>query len=548
MTFDTELQRQQDATAIATQIKEQVKTVAENKNIDIEYNVDDALSLLNKIDDGTIATPTDTLDITDNGIKDVTNYASVDVNVVTPSQTKTATPTTSQQTISPDDGYLLSSVTVNAVTNSIDSNITPLNIREGITILGVQGNLAPDKPDQSKTATPTTSEQVIRADTGYELAQVTVESVTSSIDSNIQASNIKDGVTILGVTGTLEEGITPMGQLEITENGVRDVTQYASVNVSVETPSQEKTVTPTTSQQEITPDTDYLLSKVTVNAVTSAVDSNIQAGNIKDGVTILGVEGTLQEGITPTGTLNVTTNGSHDVSQYAIAEVNVPIGTQGGRYYSMRRWQNATTSLTGTMTFPIENFKLVKIRNLYWRQGNNVLLPTRVETTLTSWDSIDLSIAKVGTILSYSTTDDPIFEYCPVSSVEKIDTNIVLTINNLKQGLIIINSGEDNYILLGFAGTENSAVLNTTTGTVDTYYVYGAYSVGCPINVIPSGSATQMYTGQSKEVLFDDDSRPGTDLQNTSYLPFENGGFGGTTYGMHDNTVWGMFYEMRPLE
>lgn len=548
MTFDTELQRQQDATAIATQIKEQVKTVAENKNIDIEYNVDDALSLLNKIDDGTIATPTDTLDITDNGIKDVTNYASVDVNVVTPSQTKTATPTTSQQTISPDDGYLLSSVTVNAVTNSIDSNITPLNIREGITILGVQGNLVPDKPDQSKTATPTTSEQVIRADTGYELAQVTVESVTSSIDSNIQASNIKDGVTILGVTGTLEEGITPMGQLEITENGVRDVTQYASVNVSVETPSQEKTVTPTTSQQEITPDTDYLLSKVTVNAVTSAIDSNIQAGNIKDGVTILGVEGTLQEGITPTGTLNVTTNGSHDVSQYAIAEVNVPIGTQGGRYYSMRRWQNATTSLTGTMTFPIENFKLVKIRNLYWRQGNNVLLPTRVETTLTSWDSIDLSIAKVGTILSYSTTDDPIFEYCSVSSVEKIDTNIVLTINNLKQGLIIINSGEDNYILLGFAGTENSAVLNTTTGTVDTYYVYGAYSVGCPINVIPSGSATQMYTGQSKEVLFDDDSRPGTDLQNTSYLPFENGGFGGTTYGMHDNTVWGMFYEMRPLE
>lgn len=548
MTFDIELQRQQDATAIATQIKEQVKTVAENKNIDIEYNVDDALSLLNKIDNGTITTPTDTLDITDNGIKDVTNYASVDVNVVTPSQKKTATPTTNQQVVEPDSGYLLSQVTINGVTSSIDPNITPLNIREGVTILGVEGNLAPDKPDQNKTVAPTTSEQIVVADTGYELAQVTVEGVMSSIDSNIQASNIKDGVTILGVTGTLEEGIIPMGQLEITENGVRDVTQYASVNVSVETPSQEKTVTPTTSQQEITPDTDYLLSKVTVNAVTSAIDSNIQAGNIKDGVTILGVEGTLQEGITPTGTLNVTTNGSHDVSQYAIAEVNVPIGTQGGRYYSMRRWRNATTSLTGTMTFPIENFKLVKIRNLYWRQGNNVLLPTRVETTLTSWDSIDLSIAKVGTILSYSTTDDPIFEYCPVSSVEKIDTNIVLTINNLKQGLIIINSGEDNYILLGFAGTENSTVLNTTTGTVDTYYVYGAYSVGCPINVIPSGSATQMYTGQSKEVLFDDDSRPGTDLQNTSYLPFENGGFGGTTYGMHDNTVWGMFYEMRPLE
>ena len=307
---------------------------------------------------------------------------------------------------------------------------------------------------------------------------------------NVTAEDKEDGTQKLIINTTpTNPAIVPTGIIDITENGQVDVTKYAFANVNVE-----------------------------------------NSGN------------------NPSGSINITTNGSHDVSQYAIAEVNVPIGTQGGRYYSMRRWWATTTSLTGTMTFPIENFKLVKIRNLYWRQGNNVLLPTRVETTLTSWDSIDLSIAKVGTILSYSTTDDPIFEYCPVSSVEKIDTNIVLTINNLKQGLIIINSGEDNYILLGFAGTENSAILNTTTETVDTYYVYGGYSVGCPINVIPSGSATQMYTGQSKEVLFDDDSRPGSDLQNASYLPFENGGLGSTTYGMHDNTVWGMFYEMRPLE
>ena len=32
-----------------------------------------------------------------------------------PTQTKTATPTSSQQTITPDTGYLLSSVTVNAI-------------------------------------------------------------------------------------------------------------------------------------------------------------------------------------------------------------------------------------------------------------------------------------------------------------------------------------------------------------------------------------------------------------------------------------------------
>lgn len=86
-----------------------------------------------------------------------------------------------------------------------ESKLIPANIRAGVTIFDVVGNLAPDKPDQSKNATPTTSQQVITADTGYELAQVTIAGVTSSIDANIAAGNIKSGVTILGVEGTVVE-------------------------------------------------------------------------------------------------------------------------------------------------------------------------------------------------------------------------------------------------------------------------------------------------------------------------------------------------------
>ena len=57
--------------------------------------------------------------------------------------------------------------------------------------------------------------------------------------------------------------------------------------------NQNKSATPTTSAQEITPDSDYTgLGKVTIAAVTAAIDTNIVAGNIKSGVTILGVEGT----------------------------------------------------------------------------------------------------------------------------------------------------------------------------------------------------------------------------------------------------------------
>lgn len=58
---------------------------------------------------------------------------------------------------------------------------------------------------QDKSVVPTTSEQVVKADVKYSgLNEVTVEPVTSEVDSNIQPSNIKEGVTILGVTGTLE--------------------------------------------------------------------------------------------------------------------------------------------------------------------------------------------------------------------------------------------------------------------------------------------------------------------------------------------------------
>lgn len=60
---------------------------------------------------------------------------------------------------------------------------------------------------QTKSATPTTSAQTIQADAGYDgLEKVNIAGVTAAIDSNIQAGNIKQGVTILGVTGTLSGG------------------------------------------------------------------------------------------------------------------------------------------------------------------------------------------------------------------------------------------------------------------------------------------------------------------------------------------------------
>ena len=67
-------------------------------------------------------------------------------------------------------------------------------------IAAVAGALVPTK--QNVTVTPTTEEQTITADSGKVLGTVTVNAVTAAIDANIVAGNIKDGVTILGVTGS----------------------------------------------------------------------------------------------------------------------------------------------------------------------------------------------------------------------------------------------------------------------------------------------------------------------------------------------------------
>ena len=69
-------------------------------------------------------------------------------------------------------------------------------------ITAVASALVPDYEDID--VTPTTSEQEITATSGKTLRKVTVAAVTAAIDDNITAGDIKDGVTILGVTGTYD--------------------------------------------------------------------------------------------------------------------------------------------------------------------------------------------------------------------------------------------------------------------------------------------------------------------------------------------------------
>ena len=271
------------------------------------------------------------------------------------------TPATESQEIpvrTSTDGY--GPVTVDAVTSAIDANIQEGNIRAGTTILGVTGNIIELDPETT-SVTPTTSEQIITPTNPHNgLTQVTVGAVTASIDSNITSDNIRQGVTILGTTGnivelngeevsispsTVEQIIEPTApknaiskatvapvtsaiDANITTNNIRNGVTILGVQGNIiESNETSLSVTPTTSAQSLTPESPYTgFNSVSVDAVTSAIDANIQASNIKQGTTILGVTGNVVEldgetiSVTPTTSAQTITPTS---PKNAITEVNV---------------------------------------------------------------------------------------------------------------------------------------------------------------------------------------------------------------------------------
>lgn len=70
---------------------------------------------------------------------------------------------------------------------------------DGFMVAGTYDPTTTEPTLQAKSVTPTVAEQVVTPDSGYDgLSQVTV-----SGDSNLTSENIKSGVSIFGITGTL---------------------------------------------------------------------------------------------------------------------------------------------------------------------------------------------------------------------------------------------------------------------------------------------------------------------------------------------------------
>lgn len=99
---------------------------------------------------------------------------------------QTGSITTKAQQVTIAQGYHDGSGKV-SIASTEQAKIIATNIREGITILGVEGSMSgsEDVTAQAKTATPSWSQQVISPDTGYtHLTQVTVASIPIAYSDN----------------------------------------------------------------------------------------------------------------------------------------------------------------------------------------------------------------------------------------------------------------------------------------------------------------------------------------------------------------------------
>ena len=197
-----------------------------------------------------------------------------------------------------------------AAAQVVDSNLISENIKRGINILGISGSYDGIIPSGIQNITTT------------DLTDVAAFAYAQVIDNDLSAENIKLGASILGVIGTYA-GIIPSGTINITSTDIIDVSAFATAQIvdinnnlaasnikagvsilgitgEYETPTQTASVIFAYDGQVVS---GYHLSQVTINK-----PATLLAENIKDGVSIASVSGTF----TANGALSAVTGDTHN--------------------------------------------------------------------------------------------------------------------------------------------------------------------------------------------------------------------------------------------
>ena len=196
---------------------------------------------------------------------------------------------------------------------------------------------------QSKTVAPTKKQQSVTPDSGYYgLSDVTVSAIPDAYQDvtsvNATASDVLANKVIVTSDGSVTAGtMTNNGAVSKTLDGATTTYTipkgYHSGTGSVKIVTEEKSVTPTKSAQDITPTTGKVLTKVSVGAIPdeyiTTTDADAMAADILDGKSAY-VNGLKVNGSMPNnGSVGGTIDGLTSMS------LEIPAGYTTGGIFSL---------------------------------------------------------------------------------------------------------------------------------------------------------------------------------------------------------------------
>ena len=196
---------------------------------------------------------------------------------------------------------------------------------------------------QSKTVAPTKKQQSVTPDSGYYgLSDVTVSAIPDAYQDvtsvNATASDVLANKVIVTSDGSVTAGtMTNNGAVSKTLDGATTIYTipkgYHSGTGSVKIVTEEKSVTPTKSAQDITPTTGKVLTKVSVGAIPdeyiTTTDADAMAADILDGKSAY-VNGLKVNGSMPNnGSVGGTIDGLTSMS------LEIPAGYTTGGIFSL---------------------------------------------------------------------------------------------------------------------------------------------------------------------------------------------------------------------
>ena len=221
----------------------------------------------------------------------VSGYSFIRIKGVNNQDNKVIDPSVNEQTVTPDAGYLgMKQVTINGVTSTIDNNIIPENIKKGVTILGVEGVCESTNNQEKTIAKSDLINNTNKTVTGELVHDADFTGMSKVVYTKV---NLNNNFTVEFRTPS-DDKFSGLN-LNVPVAGFDGVSKF-----SYKTRRQDKTVTPSVTEQTINCDSGYVgIRSVTVNPVTSDIDSNIKPENIVKGVNILGVEGIAEKPANP---------------------------------------------------------------------------------------------------------------------------------------------------------------------------------------------------------------------------------------------------------